>query len=74
MTMSGSWRRKARSAAAKVMPVLGFMFTWLMPGTWISTGSSTVEMLMSGLFRILSAEYSVTVLPEPVGPVTRIMP
>ena len=74
MMMSGSWRRKARRAEAKVSPVLGFMLTWLIPVTWISTGSSTVEMLTSGLLRIFSAEYSETVLPEPVGPVTRIIP
>ena len=45
MITSGSWRRKLRSAAAKVMPRLTFICTWLMPGTRISTGSSTVEML-----------------------------
>jgi len=49
--MSVSWRRKARRAAAKVSPVFRFMLIWLMPGIWISTGSSTVEMLTSGRLR-----------------------
>ena len=39
-----------------------------------STGSSTVMMLMSGLLMRVSAEYSVVVLPDPVGPVTSTMP
>jgi len=74
MMMSGSWRRKDRSAAAKVMPFLAFCCTWLMPGTRISTGSSTVEMLTPSVLRMLSAVYSDTVFPEPVGPVTRTIP
>ncbi len=37
-------------------------------------GSSTLLMLTSGEFNVESAEYSETVLPLPVGPVTRIMP
>ena len=74
MMMSGSWRRKARSADANVSPALRLMFTWLAPGSWISTGSSTVEMFTSDSFSMFSAEYSETVLPLPVGPVTRTMP
>ena len=35
---------------------------------------STVEMLRPTVFRMLSAVYSDTVLPEPVGPVTSTMP
>jgi hypothetical protein len=45
-----------------------------MPGRLISAGSSTVEMLTPGWFRMFRQVYSDTVLPEPVGPVTRIMP
>ncbi len=45
-----------------------------MPGSRYSTGSSTVMMLRSGVFSRLSVEYSVVDLPEPVGPVTRIVP
>ena len=74
MITSGSWRRKLRSAAANVMPRLMFICTWLMPGTRISTGSSTVEMLRCSSLRMFSAVYSDTVLPEPVGPVTSTMP
>jgi hypothetical protein len=37
-------------------------------------GSSAVAMLTPGLFRMFRQVYSDTVLPEPVGPVTRIMP
>ena len=39
-----------------------------------STGSSVVISLSSMLLSSLSAEYSVVVLPEPVGPVTSTMP
>ena len=45
-----------------------------MPGTLISAGSSAVEMLRSTVFRMFKPVYSDTVLPLPVGPVTRIMP
>ncbi|MNT03210.1 hypothetical protein D3C72_1377320 [compost metagenome] len=50
MMMSGSCRRNDFSAAAKVRPALSFTFTWLMPGSWISAGSSAVEILMSPWF------------------------
>jgi len=56
------------------MPARVFTCTWLMPVRRYSTGSSTVMMFFSGLFRMLSAAYSVVDLPEPVGPVTRIAP
>ncbi|MCY1374646.1 hypothetical protein D9M69_620020 [compost metagenome] len=52
MITSGSWRRKARSAWEKSMPCLGLTLTWLMPSRLISTGSSAVEILMSGVLRI----------------------
>ena len=72
--MSGSQRRIERSAAANVMPARVFTCTWLMPVRRYSTGSSTVMMFFSGLFRMFSAAYSVVDLPEPVGPVTRMAP
>ncbi|MCY1461681.1 hypothetical protein D9M71_793600 [compost metagenome] len=56
------------------MPCLGLTLTWLMPSRLISTGSSAVEMLMSGVLRMFRPVYRETVLPEPVGPVTRIIP
>jgi hypothetical protein len=31
MMMFGSWRRKARSAAAKLRPISSCICTWLMP-------------------------------------------
>ena len=46
--MLGSWRRKARSAEAKLSPICSFIWTWLMPASWNSTGSSAVMMLVSG--------------------------
>ena len=45
-----------------------------MPRKLYSTGSSAVMMLVSGVFSRFSAEYSVEVLPLPVGPVTSTMP
>ncbi|MNP53031.1 hypothetical protein D3C76_1474660 [compost metagenome] len=74
MITSGSWRRKARSAWEKSMPCFGLTLTWLMPSRLISTGSSAVEILISGVLRIFRPVYRETVLPEPVGPVTRIIP
>ena len=73
-TMSGSERRIERSAAAKDRPALLLTCTWLTPGSRYSTGSSTVMMLTSGRLTTLSVAYSVVDLPEPVGPVTRIIP
>ena len=46
-TTSGSERRIERSAAAKVSPALALTWTWLMPGSRYSTGSSTVITLIS---------------------------
>ena len=48
MMMSGSCRRNAFSATAKVSPCLSFTFTWFTPGRLISAGSSAVEMLIPG--------------------------
>ena len=73
-TTSGSERRIERRAAAKVSPALGLACTWLMPGSRYSTGSSTVMTLISGRLTTLSVAYSVVDLPDPVGPVTRIIP
>ena len=38
-----------------VMPLRGFTFTWVMPGNWISTGSSRVTTLRSGTTTSLMA-------------------
>ena len=73
-TMSGSQRRIDRKADAKVSPALALVCTWLMPASRYSTGSSTVMTLTSGRAIWLSVAYSVVDLPEPVGPVTRIIP
>ena len=73
-TMSGSDRRIERSAEAKVSPALTFVCTWLMPASRYSTGSSTVMTLTSGLLTMFRVAYSVVDFPEPVGPVTRIIP
>ena len=74
MMMSGSWRTIERSAWAKSSPICGLAWIWLMPSIWYSTGSSTVMILTSAVLSLLSAVYSVVVLPEPVGPVTSRMP
>ncbi len=47
---------------------------WLNAGSTISIGSSMVHTFTSGVASCFSVVYSVVVLPEPVGPVTRIMP
>ncbi len=47
---------------------------WVMPLSWNSTGSSTVIILRMPSLAAVSIEYRVVDLPEPVGPVTRMMP
>src|SRR5947208_3380708 len=44
-TMSGSWRRIDRRARGNVRPARKLIATWLIPGRWYSTGSSTVIAL-----------------------------
>src|SRR5690606_31484729 len=73
-TTSGSERRIDLRAPANVRPALGLTWTWLIPGRRYSTGSSTVMTLISGRETALSVAYSVVDFPEPVGPVTRIIP
>jgi hypothetical protein len=36
-----------RRACAKVRPILGCTWIWLMPASWYSIGSSTVKSLLS---------------------------
>ncbi len=72
--MSGSCRRIDRRPLLKVMPVFSLTPTWVIPGSWTSTGSSSVTMFLSGLRISAIAEYRVFVLPEPVGPVMSTSP
>ena len=48
--------------------------TWRSPGWVISTGSSAVQILRSTVLMLPSSEWSVVVLPEPVGPTTSTSP
>ena len=74
MITSGSCRRIERSKVAKVSPICGLTWIWLMPRSWYSIGSSTVTTLRVMAFSPVSPVYSVVVLPLPVGPVTSTMP
>ena len=56
MIISGSCRRKAFSAAGKVIPTSWCTLTWLMPLKLNSTGSSAVRILVSSLLREFKAE------------------
>ena len=56
------------------MPAFTLTPTCVMPGSWTSTGSSSVTMFFSGVWIAAIAEYSVFVLPEPVGPVMSTSP
>jgi hypothetical protein len=49
-------------------------WVWLKAGSIISIGSSTVLTFTASVARRRKVEYSVVVLPEPVGPVTSTMP
>ena len=68
MMMSGSCRISARSPSAKPKSSCGCTCVWLKEGSIISIGSSTVLTFTSSVAMRLSVEYSVVVLPEPVGP------
>ena len=46
MMTSGSWRRMARSALAKVSSIFALTCVWPMPGSSYSIGSSTVSTLV----------------------------
>ena len=56
------------------MPTFGLTWVWPMPSIAYSTGSSTVRMLRVASFSNDRPAYREVVLPEPVGPVTRMMP
>ena len=74
MMMSGSARKNAFITEAKSSPA--FLLTWTCrsPFCVISTGSSAVHILVSGVLRNFSIECSVVVFPEPVGPHTKNRP
>ena len=72
--MSGSWRRMDRSPEAKSYPFWGSACVWVIPGMWYSIGSSIVTIFISDERIFLTKAYRVVVLPDPVGPVVRIMP
>ncbi|MNV35941.1 hypothetical protein D3C71_1274020 [compost metagenome] len=74
MITSGSARKNARMAVAKVSPMRGCIWICRRPWCVISIGSSAVQILVSGWFTSASSECSVVVLPEPVGPHTRMRP
>ena len=48
MMTLGDWRSMDRSAEANVKPMCSWTWTWLMPASMYSTGSSTVMILRSG--------------------------
>ena len=74
ITTSGSCRKMARSARAKVSSMRGFTCVCPTPGKSYSMGSSTVMMLLCAASSRARLAYSVVVLPLPVGPVTKMMP
>ena len=53
---SGSWRRMARSPAAKVKPWRTLVWPWVMSGNSTSMGSSSVTTLRSAVFITWSIE------------------
>ena len=73
-TISGSWRTIDLNALAKVSPIFSFTCTWFTPLIVYSTGSSTVIILTSTWFSLFKIAYKVVVLPEPVGPLIKIIP
>ena len=71
---SGSCRNTERKPRANVSPARSWICTWVMPGSWISTGSSSVITFLSRVATWPSTEYNVLVLPDPVGPVMSTRP
>ena len=63
-----------RTPFAKSSFTASLMEVWRIIATGYSTGSSRVMMLTVSSFRCINIEYSVVVLPLPVGPVTSRMP
>ena len=74
MITSGSWRKNARNARGKVMPTASLTGTCMIPSMSYSTGSSTVSSFESIVLIRRRQEYSVVVLPQPVGPVLMKIP
>jgi len=74
ITTSGSERKMLLSPEWTVRPVLGLTWTWLMPRILYSTGSSTVTMFFAVALSSPRVASSVVDLPEPIGPVTSIVP
>ena len=74
MITSGSWRSIERRPVAKVSSIFGFTCIWPTPRNWYSTGSSIVMIFFSGELILVRHAYSVVDLPEPVGPVARMIP
>ena len=52
----------------------GFTFIWFTPGSSYSIGSSIVMMRWSIELIVLRNAYNDVDLPDPVGPVTRMIP
>ena len=55
MMMSGSARIIERRPEENVRPARGLVWTWVMPSSWYSTGSSIVMMFFSTVLSTLSA-------------------
>ena len=72
--ISGSCLNNALKIVAKPKPISFLHWTWFIPSIWYSIGSSTVEILTSSLFLYFKMLYSVLDFPEPVGPLTKIIP
>jgi hypothetical protein len=61
-------QERAAAPPAKFRPMFSRTWTWLTPTRLNSTGSSAVMMLVSEVLILAIDEYSVLVLPLPVGP------
>ena len=72
--MSGSWRIMERMPLTKSILAASFTEVWRIIAIGYSTGSSRVMMFTDSVLSCFSTEYSVVVLPLPVGPVTSRMP
>ncbi len=72
--MSGSWRMIERMPLPKSIFAVSFTEVWRIIATGYSTGSSRVMMFTDSTLSLASIEYSVVVLPLPVGPVSTKMP
>jgi hypothetical protein len=74
MTTFGSCRKMCRRPSANVKSISGFTSICKTPGNLYSTGSSIVMMRRETELIVLKKQYNEVDFPQPVGPVSKMIP